>query len=94
MGYDTPSFMPHVTVPGMWLSRSGRPCSWAVLHGRGWVFTASEQRLFCHTQESSLPPFGVGVCTSLTADKPGAVASIPEGAGLNPPAKVFFPNQT
>lgn len=40
------------------------------------------------------PPFGVGVCTSLAGDKPGAVASIPEGAGLNPHVKVFFPNQT
>lgn len=45
----------------------------------GWTFTASNQRLLHHAPKPYIRPFfGVRVCVSFAADKPGAAVSTPK----------------
>lgn len=62
------------------------PYSWAPLHSRRWVLTASDQKLFHYTLKTSPPlhPLVCRVCLSLAADSPEAVVSTPKVLGLIP----------
>lgn len=80
MGHDTPSAVLHMDMafPGV-KGPLGSPAQWRMS-----IHCLSAETFSPYTQTPPPSPPLVGVCAGLAADKPGAVASTPEGACLGP----------